>query len=210
MTVVVFIRHGQSTSNVNKVLSHDINSYPLTEEGIEQAKEAGKELSKVKVEKIYTSPVLRAYQTALIIGETIGIFPIVDQRLRERYLGELNNTVFDPNDHWKLKVVKKQIEIKGLESWEDMTRRMKNFLESIINKDNNVIVAVSHSDPIRAIIAYLLGMDDISGWGIRIPNASFTILKCENNIDNCKIISIGSPMLTIQILSKLNINIENP
>ncbi|ACP34207.1 Phosphoglycerate mutase [Sulfolobus islandicus Y.G.57.14] len=208
MTIIIFIRHGQSTSNVSKILSHDINTYPLTEEGVTQAKDAGKELMKLKVEKIYTSPVLRAYQTALIIGETLGIFPIVDQRLRERSLGELNNTTFDPNDHWKLKVFKKQMEIKGLESWEDMTKRMKSFLESVINKDNNVIAAVSHSDPIRAIVTYILDMDDISGWGVRIPNASLTILRCENNIDSCKVLSIGSPLLTPQILSKLNMNIK--
>ncbi|AKA72507.1 histidine phosphatase family protein [Saccharolobus solfataricus] len=207
MTIIIFIRHGQSTSNVSKILSHDTNTYPLTEEGINQAKEAGKELTKLKVEKIYTSPVLRAYQTALIIGEVLGTLPIVDQRLRERFLGELNNTSFDPNDHWKLKVFKKQIEIKGIESWEDITKRMKSFLESVINKDNRIITAVSHSDPIRAIITYLLDMDDISGWGIRIPNASFTILRCDNNIDSCRIISIGSPLLTQQILSKLDINI---
>ncbi|BDB99024.1 2,3-diphosphoglycerate-dependent phosphoglycerate mutase [Saccharolobus caldissimus] len=207
MTVVIFIRHGQSTSNVSKILSHDTNSYPLTEEGIMQAKEAGKELSKIKVEKIYTSPVLRAYQTALIIGESLGIFPIVDERLRERYLGELNNTTFDPSDHWKLKMLKKQLEVKGLESWEDMTRRMRNFIESVVNKNNNVIVAVSHSDPIRAIVAYFLKLDDISGWGIRIPNASFTILKC-NNANSCEILSIGSPVITTQVLSKLNVNVK--
>jgi Fructose-2,6-bisphosphatase len=112
MTIIIFIRHGQSTSNVSKILSHDINTYPLTEEGVTQAKDAGKELMKLKVEKIYTSPVLRAYQTALIIGETLGIFPIVDQRLRERSLGELNNTTFDPNDHWKLKVFKNKWRLK--------------------------------------------------------------------------------------------------
>ncbi|TRM96495.1 phosphoglycerate mutase, partial [Sulfolobus sp. F1] len=112
MTTIVFVRHGLSTSNVNKILSHDSNSYPLTEEGVNQVKEASKELAKLKIEKIYTSPVLRAYQTALIIAETIGLLPIVDERLRERFLGELNNTTFDPSDHWKLRMLKGNIEIK--------------------------------------------------------------------------------------------------
>jgi len=40
MTIIIFIRHGQSTSNVSKILSHDINTYPLTEEGVTQAKDS--------------------------------------------------------------------------------------------------------------------------------------------------------------------------
>ncbi len=207
MTTIVFIRHGLSTSNVNKILSHDSNSYPLTEEGVNQVKEASKELAKLKIEKIYTSPVLRAYQTALIIAETIGLLPIVDERLRERFLGELNNTTFDPSDHWKLRMLKGNIEIKGLESWDDMTRRMKSFVNSVLS-ENGIIVAVSHSDPIRAIINYFLGLDDISGWGIKIPNASFSIVKCGKTIESCKILSIGSPIISNQILAKLDINVK--
>ena len=207
MSVIIFVRHGLSTANVNQILSHDTNRYPLTEEGISQAKEVGNALLKLRVEKIYTSPVLRAYQTALTIGEILGLSPIVDERLRERYLGELNNSVFDPNDHWKLKLLRKQIEVKGLESWENMMKRMKSFVESVVNSRENIIVAVSHSDPIRAIVSYFLEMDDISAWGIKIPNASFTILQCKTP-NYCKVLSIGSPILTTQLLSKLDANIK--
>lgn len=82
MLIIVMIRHGQSVSNVNRILSHDLNAYPLTEEGREQAN-VGKEISRLSPKKVFTSPILRAYQTATIIGEENGLIPIIDDRLKE-------------------------------------------------------------------------------------------------------------------------------
>jgi probable phosphoglycerate mutase len=203
MVLLIFIRHGQSESNVNKILSHDINGYPLTIEGKLQAKKTADELKKLRVTKIFTSPVLRAYQTATIIGNELGIIPIIDDRLRERGLGELNNKKFDPNDHWKLKLTKGQIEIKGLESWESMKKRLSEFVYS--HTDNNcAIVAVSHYDPIRALIGHILELDDLSAYGISLPNASITTIEFEKDKNKFIIHSIGSPIISQNLLSKLN------
>lgn len=203
MVLLVLIRHGQSESNVNKILSHDINGYPLTSEGKSQVKKTAEELKKIRISKIFTSPVLRAYQTASIIGNELGIIPIIDDRLRERGLGELNNKKFDPNDHWKLKLTKGQIEVKGLETWDSMKKRLSEFVYSL--SDNNcAIVAVSHYDPIRALIGYILDLDDLSAYGISLPNASITIIEFEKDNNRFKIHSIGSPIISQNLLSKLN------
>ncbi len=205
MLVIVMIRHGQSVSNINRILSHDINQYPLTEDGREQAKKAGKEVSKLSPKKIFTSPILRAYQTATLIGEVTGLIPIIDDRLKERYLGELNNKQFEPNEHWKLKLLKREIEIKGIENWELLRRRVTEFVNDLRKTESGVVIAVSHSDPIRAIIAELLDMDDVSAWGIKIPNASLTTLSCE---DDCHILTIGTPFFTQNVLDKLKDKIQ--
>lgn len=203
MTLIAFIRHGQSVSNVNRILSDDINSYPLTDEGRKQAINCGNELKKLNPKKVFSSPVLRAYQTAMIIGEIIGTIPIIDSRLRERDLGELNNTKIDFSDHWKLKLVKKEINVKGVEPWDTLKRRMVNFVESVLSEDDTII-AVSHFDPIRAFLAYLLDLDDISAWGLHIPNASITLVECKD-INSCKILSIGAPIISNDLLSKLKL-----
>jgi phosphoglycerate mutase (EC 5.4.2.1) len=114
MVVIVFIRHAQSVSNVQRILSDDINKYPLTDEGRQQAKETAKELRKIPtVTRLYSSPILRAYQTASIIGEELGLVPIIDDRLRERELGELNNFRIDEINNWRVKVYKREISAKG-------------------------------------------------------------------------------------------------
>jgi len=145
MVLLILVRHGQSVSNIQKILSHDTNNYPLTEEGREQAKRAAHELKKLRVDKIFTSPVMRAYQTAQLIGDELGLVPIIDERLRERWLGELNNRRFDPNDHWKLKIMRGQLEVRDLEPWESLKRRILEFLQSL--PEGQVVVAVSHYDP---------------------------------------------------------------
>jgi probable phosphoglycerate mutase len=205
MLIIVMIRHGQSVSNVNRILSHDLNAYPLTEEGREQAKRVGKEISRLSPKKVFTSPILRAYQTATIIGEENGLIPIIDDRLKERYLGELNNKQFEPNEHWKLKLAKKEIEIKGIENWELLRRRIREFINDLRRTENGVIVAVSHSDPIRAAISDMMDMDDVSAWGIKIPNGSITTLSCD---DECNILTIGTPFFTQQVLDRLKEKIQ--
>ncbi|ARM75015.1 2,3-diphosphoglycerate-dependent phosphoglycerate mutase [Acidianus manzaensis] len=202
MVLILFIRHGFAISNQQKILSHDNNVFPLTEEGEKQAKSVAKELKNLNISKIYTSPVLRAYQTARIIGNELGLIPIVDDRLRERYLGELNNKKFDPNDHWKLKMIKGQIEIKGLENWISMQKRMIEFVNSV-KDDKDVIVAVSHYDPIRALIGYILDLDDISAFGISLHNASITTIEADES-GKMKIYSIGSPVISQNLLNRLN------
>ncbi|AEB95334.1 MAG: 2,3-diphosphoglycerate-dependent phosphoglycerate mutase [Metallosphaera sp.] len=199
MTLVIFVRHGQSTSNINKILSHDVNNFPLTDEGREQAKRAAQELKKIKTDVIFTSPILRAYQTATIIGNELGLIPVIDERLRERWLGELNNKRFDPSDHWKLKVAKGQLDVKNLEPWDSLRKRMIEFLHSL--NQEQVVIAVSHYDPIRAVLGHILDLDDVSALGISIPNASLTVVEMSTTP---KILSIGSPILSVPLLSKLN------
>lgn len=205
MVVIVFIRHAQSVSNVQRILSDDINKYPLTDEGRQQAKETAKELRKIPtVMRLYSSPILRAYQTASIIGEELGLVPIIDDRLRERELGELNNFRIDEINNWRVKVYKREISAKGLEPWEILMKRIVSFVEDTIKKEEATIIAVSHYDPIRAFLSYLIDLDDIGSWGISLPNASISIVKCnDENAKNCKIICIGTPILTTEILSRL-------
>ncbi|MEM1626453.1 MAG: 2,3-diphosphoglycerate-dependent phosphoglycerate mutase [Sulfolobaceae archaeon] len=204
MSVLIFIRHGQSYNNVEKVLSHDIDKYPLTSEGREQVKRVAEELKKIRkirINYLYTSPILRAYQTATIIGNELGLTPIIDERLRERRLGSLNNQKIDINEHWKIKLYKREIDIKDIESWEEIRRRISDFVEAVVKGDKKVIIAVSHYDPIRAFVANILNLDDIEAWGLCIPNASMTIAICNTT---CKLLSIGSPLITNSILSTLN------
>jgi phosphohistidine phosphatase len=56
----------------------------LTEEGLEQARELARRLAAEGVQPtaLLTSPLVRARQTAAVLGEALGIEPEPDQRLR--------------------------------------------------------------------------------------------------------------------------------
>ncbi|MGC8609643.1 MAG: histidine phosphatase family protein, partial [Thermoplasmata archaeon] len=83
MEKVIFVRHGESESNIYGIISDDYNRFPLTERGREQAKWTSEQLRSLRFDGIISSPILRAYQTAMIIGEALGMDPIIDERAKE-------------------------------------------------------------------------------------------------------------------------------
>ena len=76
--MIYLVRHGETTWNrVGRRQGH--NDSPLTELGIEQARAAGRVLQRAIADIhnvcIETSPLGRARQTALIVGEILGLDP---------------------------------------------------------------------------------------------------------------------------------------
>ena len=71
MTIrLVLVRHGQSSFNANGLIQGRTDDSFLTDNGYEQALEAGKALSKINFDKIYSSPLVRAAETAKTIEKT--------------------------------------------------------------------------------------------------------------------------------------------
>ena len=67
---IYFVRHGESEANAAKIFTHDPNAkYKLTQKGIEQAKFTADFFKKIEIDKIYSSQILRAFQTASYIAE---------------------------------------------------------------------------------------------------------------------------------------------
>ena len=65
MTIrLVLVRHGLSSFNAKGLIQGRTDDSLLTDEGYEQARKAGKALSKINFDKIYSSPLLRAAETA--------------------------------------------------------------------------------------------------------------------------------------------------
>ncbi len=187
MNCILFIRHGESESNVKHVISHDPEIYPLTEKGVEQSKLVGNGLKNLNLDAIYSSPILRCRQTAQIIAEYVKCPLVYDERIRERFFGNFNNRRVEPLD-WKTFLIEKASK-ESVEGWDEIYFRVKELVEEVKNK--NVII-VSHYDIIRAFIAKQLGLEDeLSAWGIVIPNASLSIIL--NNNGSYKVSAIGIP-----------------
>lgn len=76
MTHLYFVRHGLSQLNVQGRVA-GITNTPLTEEGREQAKQAGSKAKNLGIEHIISSPLSRAYDTAKLIAQEVN-YPIKD------------------------------------------------------------------------------------------------------------------------------------
>lgn len=62
---LILIRHGESLWNEKNLFTGCVD-VPLTKKGVEEAVEAGKRISNIPVDMIYTSALIRAQMTAML------------------------------------------------------------------------------------------------------------------------------------------------
>ena len=74
MTNIYIVRHGQNEDNANGILNGH-RDLPLTQLGIDQAQQIAESIkeSNIHIDKAYSSPLQRAYQTGKIITDMLPI-----------------------------------------------------------------------------------------------------------------------------------------
>jgi len=157
------LRHGQTIyqkENRNLIYSDDeYFSLEITEEGRKRIKEQAEELENKKIDLIFSSPLLRAKQSAEIISNVLNLPVAYDKRLIDMKMGELagkQTSIF--KDFFVNKKLGLLSRPKGGENWVDILERMTDFLDDIENKyeDKNILI-ISHGEPLWLLAAYLNG-----------------------------------------------------
>jgi len=189
LALIAFVRHGEADNNVNRLLvGRHIESH-LTERGIQQVKDTGQHLKKLKIDKVYVSPVTRAIETAKIICEINDLQYQRDERLYEIELGDLvgmnYDEVIEKHGNLFLKFYSGDdpiLDSYGIESFSAVKKRVKDLLdESMKSYPDKNLLFVTHLDPIKAAVSIMLGLPPESLYGWHIRNASMTILKHQDN-----------------------------
>jgi 2,3-bisphosphoglycerate-dependent phosphoglycerate mutase len=85
-TRILLVRHGETDWNATGRLQGQ-SDRPLNALGYEQARRAAQRLACEPVRALYSSDLARAFQTATIIGQTLGLTVVTSPRLRERLYG---------------------------------------------------------------------------------------------------------------------------
>ena len=183
MKKIFLVRHGESEWNKLKKVQGQ-KDIPLTEKGIEQAKLIGKRLINEGIEKIYTSDLKRAYDTASIIGKMLNIDVIPLKELREINFGiweglttDIIKSKFSKERELWLKNPE-MLKVKGAESILELQLRAMNEINKIISNNNidNVLI-VSHSATLKTIILGLLNMDISHFKNMTLNNVSLSIIE---------------------------------
>ena len=97
MTILYLIRHGETAGNSEGRFQGIVDN-PLNQSGIKQAQMLGMAFSLSRVDVLYTSPLLRARQTAQTIAQMHGLQklePLTEQGLMELDGGLLEGRRFD-------------------------------------------------------------------------------------------------------------------
>ncbi|HEU5120481.1 MAG TPA: histidine phosphatase family protein [Candidatus Nitrosocosmicus sp.] len=187
MNLAIFMRHGQADNNVNRVLVGRHLESHLTEKGQMQVKETAKLLKSMSISKIYSSPVTRAIETTQIVGEELGLDYEIDDRLYEIDLGKLAGTNYDEvlNKYGNLFLSfymgdDSVLSNHGVESFTAVKSRIRDLLDQVMARHNNHnVLLVTHLDPIKAAISYILDLKPESLYKWHMRNAALTILKQE-------------------------------
>jgi broad specificity phosphatase PhoE len=164
---IFIVRHGKSVGNVNRSAYLHTPDYAiqLTDEGVNQATEAGKNIAAIigdeQAPQFYISPYWRTRQTFFYINKAFKRYvpPIEDVRLREQeWQGKLPTKGFDSaaeaeRDNFSTFYYR----FKGGESVADVTDRVGGFLNTLhrdFEKEqfsSNCII-VTHGMTMRAFI----------------------------------------------------------
>src|SRR5687768_6069315 len=90
MQTLFLVRHGENPANLSKEFSHRRVDYPLNQKGRQQARQTAEFLrARQPIGAIFSSPLLRAAETAALIGEPFGLEPVIIEEFREINVGEL-------------------------------------------------------------------------------------------------------------------------
>jgi len=148
MIELVVVRHGETIENTKGICQGQTHG-TLSEKGKKQNILLAKKLSSIKINKIYSSPLRRAYETA----KEIHLFHEIDLEVRDNlsewYLGDLQGEKFPPDfDITKLP--------DDIENADLVKNRLQKLLNEITtNHDNETILFVSHGLTIKVLISIL-------------------------------------------------------
>ncbi len=76
-------RHGETDDNVEPLRFQGWTDTPLNDTGRRQARELAERVAGTGIASLWASDLSRARETAEIVGERIGMAPVLDARLRE-------------------------------------------------------------------------------------------------------------------------------
>jgi probable phosphoglycerate mutase len=182
-----FIRHGESVANVLNIISNRGFQHPLTALGEQQANELAAALQQAGITHLYSSPLMRAVQTAEILGAAWGLTPTVNDALREYDCGVYEGTASE--DAWRLfwevrnawDTGDLNARLDGGESYLDIRARFVPFIESLIAVAGNTearIALVGHAGTFRAMVAEVLTNITIEFVKPRkLPNAAYILAE---------------------------------
>ena len=150
--MIYLVRHGQTNWNIEKK-TQGHTDIPLNENGRKQAELLAKGISALKIDRIISSDLLRAKETAEILNKNLKKNISFDQRIREINYGVLEGVPRDTitQDIWNIFDTKPE-ELKA-ESKIHIFERIKSFFDELQYSKDNILV-VTHGGTLRMIMYY--------------------------------------------------------
>jgi probable phosphoglycerate mutase len=183
---VYLVRHGQSDWNAQRLTQGQVSHPRLTPLGREQADQAADKLVAdiaalgQSAERIVSSDLVRAVETADIVGHRLGLSHELDQRLREQHLGWLEGRPYEEtwaaaDEHdWS----DPTLPVAGGEAPAAFHDRIAAVLADV--DPGTVTILVTHGDAIRTAVAFWAGRRPNEGPWLKVENGA--VLRYDGTI----------------------------
>jgi broad specificity phosphatase PhoE len=169
---LVLLRHGQTDYNVAGRMQGHLDSI-LTETGVEQAAAVAPEIARLAPDRVISSDLRRAVDTAELVSAACGLPVKYDARLRETHLGEWQGrTVAEIEDGWPGAIATWRSDPAwappGGESRIEVVRRSLPVVEELdeeyaTGEPDITVVLVAHGGLIAGLVCGLLALPS-STW----------------------------------------------
>ncbi len=182
MVRLLLVRHGETVMSADNVY-RGRSDVPLSPLGWRQVERLGRRLSNEDLTAIYSSPLVRARDTADAIGRLSGLDPVIDEELNDLDCGEWEGLSDDevraqyPEVRHAWLSSPHLVRLPGGESLDDVSARVGRVLERACN-GKGTIVLVSHRVIIKSAVCLLLGLDNSHFWDIAVDVAGLTEFRC--------------------------------
>lgn len=183
---VYLLRHGQTVMNEQHTLQGQSNS-DLNAVGIQQAQQVRQKIVErgLEFQRIYCSPLHRTVQTCRIATGKNETDFILDDRLKEVALGDLEGVRFDSLDPVLSKKFMRHpfdfVPVGDGETMQQVVDRAGAFLEELKQSENSdTVLVVSHGGTLHAILYYLLDKPQETFWLPWIDNCALIHLQINN------------------------------
>ncbi len=183
---IYLVRHGRTDWNDKKLIQGHLD-IPLNSSGQASARELAQELKKIKFDKVYSSDLLRAKQTAEIIALEHQLEVEATKALRERCFGNIEGKSHD--EFKKIDPILDSLDDKTIYSYkfsnniemendEEVMNRFIPFLREIaVGNPGKTILVTTHAGPMWMFLVKL-GFYSYKGW-ISINNLAYIKLESD-------------------------------
>lgn len=164
MPLILLIRHGENNYVRQGRLPGRKPGLHLNEKGRQQAQILAEKLKEAPIKAVYSSPLERALETAQPIAEALGLEVVPREGLIETDVGEWQDKKLKGLARLKiwrqLMVAPSRFRFPGGEGFVEAQERIRREIDTLcaMHDPKDLIVCVSHADPIKLAIAFYLGL----------------------------------------------------
>lgn len=198
---VYFLRHGETDWNREKKIQGSTGWVDLTDFGVELAERTrdGMKAAGISFNRVFASPLRRAFHTAQIVAGGFGMEPEPDARLREMCFGRYEGTLMadgsfaDENIRACFKDPASFVPDGG-ESFADVAARVRDFFENVLvplEGRAERVLAVSHGAFMRSVVRHVTGCPLKDYWRGVQPNCCVHVVEISGGKASLKSLSLS-------------------